>query len=250
MRRDSRGMIVVLFIAVMLLGTLAACGGTKDPDVSNKIYLETAYFETQEVAEALLTAKGIPYTVVDAGTTNGSKLAEVVAEHIILKDGQSGYYVNKGETAVLKVFTYEPEPDAEQENTPSEPPDAMLPSEAPETQGPDDAGGSDTVFTPKDVSDETIMSIKTYDDYLAMYRAIIEDYLANYEEIIKGTVLYSEEAFADMRKQYDDAFEQQKGMYGAMGKSPIVGKDSLVDVLIEYRDGLKSYTDSLAESLK
>jgi hypothetical protein len=48
-----------------------------------------------------------------------------------------------------------------------------------------------------------------------------------------------------MKKQYDDSFDQQETLYGTMGKSPIVGKDTLVDFLIGYRDSLKEITDSL-----
>jgi hypothetical protein len=106
-----------------------------------------------------------------------------------------------------------------------------------------------TVFSPQDVTDETIGEIRTYDDYLTMYQLIIEDYFANYESAIEDTVLYSEEAFAEMKKTYEESFEQQKKQYGSMGETVIIGKETLVDFLITYRDSLKEVTDSLASNL-
>ncbi|GHU40614.1 hypothetical protein FACS1894111_01530 [Clostridia bacterium] len=125
-----------------------------------------------------------------------------------------------------------------------------VPSEESETANTNDANEPGGVFSPQDVSDETIKSIKTYPDYLAMYRKIIEDYFANYELAVKGTLLYSEENFASMKQQYDDAFESQKKMYESFGNAPLMGKDSLVDFLISYRDGLKEVTDGFEETLK
>jgi hypothetical protein len=100
-------------------------------------------------------------------------------------------------------------------------------------------------FNPKDVSDATIKSIVTYNDYLTMYGLIIDDYLDNYQSLFKGTILYDQATFNDMKKQYASALEEQKEQYGAMGNSPIVGKDTLVDFLITYRDTLNEYVESM-----
>jgi hypothetical protein len=83
--------VVSAIMLVAMILTLGACGAkTAEIDVSNMIYLgRSDYFENQEVAEAALTAKGIPYTVVEAGTKSTSSLAEVNAEYISNpKDGQ------------------------------------------------------------------------------------------------------------------------------------------------------------------
>jgi hypothetical protein len=100
-------------------------------------------------------------------------------------------------------------------------------------------------FKPKDVFDATIKSIVTYNDYLTMYGMIIDDYLDNYQSLFKGTMLYDQATFDDMKKQYASALEEQKEQYGAMGNSPIVGKDTLVDFLITYRDTLNEYVESM-----
>ncbi|URZ88118.1 hypothetical protein [Floricoccus penangensis] len=106
------------------------------------------------------------------------------------------------------------------------------------------------VFSPTDVSNKTIESIRTYNDYLAMYYAIIQDYLANYEEAIKDTALYSPDSMEDMKKQYETAYEEQKKEYASMGNKKLVGKNDLVKFLKDYRDGLKEMTNSVKESLK
>lgn len=105
------------------------------------------------------------------------------------------------------------------------------------------------VFSPKDVSDATIKSIKTYDDYLKMYEMIVLDYLANFETAFKGTVLYSEESFAELKTTYEDSLEQQKDIYGSTGDAIIIGKDDLVKFLIDFRDSLNAYIESLEKSL-
>ncbi|EOI01727.1 hypothetical protein UAY_01135 [Enterococcus moraviensis ATCC BAA-383] len=107
-----------------------------------------------------------------------------------------------------------------------------------------------TAFKPTDVSDETIKSIKTYDDYLTMYQSIINNYLAEYESAIKDTVLYDQAAFEEQKKQYEQSFDSQKKQYGDLGNKKLVGKDSLVEFLISYRDGLAQTTASLKESLQ
>lgn len=121
----------------------------------------------------------------------------------------------------------------------------------PDTEATQNIPNSDKqlVFSPQDVSDATIKSIQTYNDYLKMYEMIILDYFANYEVEIKGTVLYSEESFAELKSTYEDSFEQQKDIYGAMGNTNIIGKDDLVKYLIDFRDSLKEYIESIKESL-
>ena len=107
----------------------------------------------------------------------------------------------------------------------------------------------DQVFLPQDVSDETIQSIRTYDDYLAMYQMIIEDYYSNYEAAIKDTILYNEQTFATLKETHEASFEQQKEIYKDMIGKKIVGKDTLVEYLIDYRDSLKDAVDQIADSL-
>ncbi|MBO0440196.1 hypothetical protein [Candidatus Enterococcus ikei] len=107
-----------------------------------------------------------------------------------------------------------------------------------------------TAFQPTDVSDETIKSIKTYEDYLTMYQSIINNYLADYESAIKDTVLYDQAAFEAQKQQYELSFETQKKQYGDYGNKILVGKDSLVEFLISYRDGLAETTNNLKNSLQ
>lgn len=116
-----------------------------------------------------------------------------------------------------------------------------------EDESEDDTDDSEpgSVFSPQDVSDKTIESIKTYGDYLTMYKKIIDDYFANYEEAVKGTALYDKSTFQSMKDEMDKSFEEQEKEYGSMKKKKIIGKESLVEFLKDYRDSLKSYTDAL-----
>jgi len=82
-----------------------------------------------------------------------------------------------------------------------------------------------------------------------MFQKIVDDYLVNYEAAIKDTVLYDEQTFAEMREQYNEAFEKQKEEYDSLGNAPLVGKSTLVRYLKDYRDSLKEMTDSVKESL-
>jgi type IV secretory pathway VirB10-like protein len=109
--------------------------------------------------------------------------------------------------------------------------------------------GADTVFEPQDVSDATIESIRTYGDYLIMYRKILDDYFAEYESLLKGTILYSEDSFQQMKDQMDQAFDEQEKQYGAVKDQRIVGKDTLVEVLKEYRDSLADYINTFSQAL-
>lgn len=105
-------------------------------------------------------------------------------------------------------------------------------------------------FQPTDVSDETIKSIKTYEDYLTMYQAIINNYLADYEYVIKDTVLYDQTTFEEQKKQYEQSFESQKKQYAEYGNKKLIGKDSLVEFLVSYRDSLAETTNNLKKSLQ
>ena len=102
-------------------------------------------------------------------------------------------------------------------------------------------------FAPKDVSDESISSIRTYGDYLIMYKMIVDNYFSEYEEALKGTLLYSEESFQEIQEEYNAAYEEQKELYADMIDQEIIGKDSLVEFLISYRDSLKEVTDALSD---
>ena len=114
----------------------------------------------------------------------------------------------------------------------------------------DEADASERVFDPQDVSDETIESIETYGDYLIMYEMIIDDYYSNLEDTLKGTILYDEATFKQMRDELDESFKQQEEEYGEMKDMKIVGKESLVQFLKDYRDSLQEVVDTYAETLK
>lgn len=137
---------------------------------------------------------------------------------------------------------------AEPEQERIEKPDDYEEENEPDVKGNSDA--SDTVFDPQDVSDETIESIETYGDYLIMYEMIVEDYLAKYEEVVKDTVLYDETTFQEMKDELDEEIERQEEEYGAMKDQKIVGKDSIVEFLKDYRDTLQEMVDSYEETLK
>ena len=108
---------------------------------------------------------------------------------------------------------------------------------------------SQQAFLPKDVSDATINSIQTYNDYLKMYQLIIEDYFANYEAAIKGTILYDVDTFTELKKTQEETFKQQENIYSSMGSKKIVGKSTLVEFLISYRDSLKEAVNTIKNSL-
>ena len=112
-----------------------------------------------------------------------------------------------------------------------------------------DTDASETVFDPQDVSDETIESIETYGDYLIMYKFIIENYYANYEEAVKGTALYDEASFQQMKDEMNKEFEKQEEEYGDLKGKKIVGKDSVVQFLKDYRDSLQEMVDSYKETV-
>jgi hypothetical protein len=128
--------------------------------------------------------------------------------------------------------------------------DSSSRSDSKQSPAPEQPADTTSAFTAKDVSDETIKSIKTYEDYIAMFQEIIENYLAEYEVAIKDTVLYDEESFAEIKKQYSEALDEQKEEYGSLRNKKIVGKAILVEFLINYRDGLKEFVDNMKSQLE
>ena len=98
---------------------------------------------------------------------------------------------------------------------------------------------SSSNFNPQDTSDATIESISTYNDYLTMYSKIVDEYLTNYQNAVAGTVLDDANTIEQMKQESLKSLEEQKKEYGPMGNTKIVGKDSLVEFLKNYRNGLK-----------
>lgn len=114
---------------------------------------------------------------------------------------------------------------------------------------------SSSNFNPQDTSDATIRSISTYNDYITMYSKIVDEYLTNYQNAVAGTVL--DDANTDdantieqMKQETLKSLEEQKKEYGAMGNTKIIGKDSLVEFLKNYRNGLKEYTDNISTQIQ
>ena len=100
---------------------------------------------------------------------------------------------------------------------------------------------SSSNFNPQDTSDATIESISTYNDYLTMYSKIVDEYLTNYQNA---------NTIEQMKQETLKSLEEQKKEYGAMGNTKIVGKDSLVEFLKNYRNGLKEYTDNISTQIQ
>lgn len=109
---------------------------------------------------------------------------------------------------------------------------------------------SSSNFNPQDTSDATIESISTYNDYLTMYSKIVDEYLTNYQNAVAGTVLDDANTIEQMRQESLKSLEEQKKEYGPMGNTKIVGKDSLVEFLKNYRNGLKEYTDNISTQIQ
>lgn len=106
-------------------------------------------------------------------------------------------------------------------------------------------------FIAADTSDATIESISTYNDYLTMCQKIIDDYFTNYENAISGTVLDDGGTTLESIKQQSQAsFETQKSQYGSLGNTKIVGKNTLVQYLKDYRDSLQKSVDSIVASIQ
>ena len=109
---------------------------------------------------------------------------------------------------------------------------------------------SSSNFNPQDTSDTTIESISTYNDYLTMYSKIVDEYLTNYQNAVAGTVLDDANTIELMKQESLKSLEEQKKEYGPMGNTKIVGKDSLVEFLKNYRNGLKEYTDNISTQIQ
>ena len=109
---------------------------------------------------------------------------------------------------------------------------------------------SSSNFNPQDTSDTTIESITTYNDYLTMYSKIVDEYLTNYQNAVAGTVLDDANTIEQMKQESLKSLEEQKKEYGPMGNTKIVGKDSLVEFLKNYRNGLKEYTDNISTQIQ
>lgn len=109
---------------------------------------------------------------------------------------------------------------------------------------------SSSNFNPQDTSDATIESISTYNDYLTMYSKIVDEYLTNYQNAVAGTVLDDANTIEQMKQKSLKSLEEQKKEYGPMGNTKIVGKDSLVEFLKNYRNGLKEYTDNISTQIQ
>ena len=82
-----------------------------------------------------------------------------------------------------------------------------------------------------------------------MCKMILEDYYANYEEAVKGTVLYDEATFQQMKDEMNKQFEMQEEEYGDLKDKKIVGKDSVVQFLKDYRDSLQEMVDNYKEAV-
>ena len=109
---------------------------------------------------------------------------------------------------------------------------------------------SSSNFNPQDTSDTTIESISTYNDYITMYSKIVDEYLTNYQNAVAGTVLDDANTIEQMKQESLKSLEEQKKEYGPMGNTKIVGKDSLVEFLKNYRNGLKEYTDNISTQIQ
>lgn len=109
---------------------------------------------------------------------------------------------------------------------------------------------SSSNFNPQDTSDAAIGSISTYNDYLTMYSKIVDEYLTNYQNAVAGTVLDDANTIEQMKQETLKSLEEQKKEYGAMGNTKIIGKDSLVEFLKNYRNGLKEYTDNISTQIQ
>ena len=109
---------------------------------------------------------------------------------------------------------------------------------------------SSSNFNPQDTSDATIESISTYNDYLTMYSKIVDEYLTNYQNAVAGTVLDDANTIEQMKQESLKSLDEQKKEYGPMGNTKIVGKDSLVEFLKNYRNGLKEYTDNISTQIQ
>ena len=133
---------IILMLVVFITGCKEINTFKDDIDISNKVFVGTQVFETQEIAEFELNKLNIPYVVMDAGTTNYKhQLATIDSEYLRPKDGEDGFYVNKDETIVLKIHVFEEkEEEAPKEETPKEetPKEGTPKEETPKEETPKD----------------------------------------------------------------------------------------------------------------
>lgn len=85
---------------------------------------------------------------------------------------------------------------------------------------------------------------------ITMYSKIVDEYLTNYQNAVAGTVLDDANTIEQMKQETLKSLEEQKKEYGAMGNTKIIGKDSLVEFLKNYRNGLKEYTDNISTQIQ
>ena len=164
-----------------------------------------------------------------------------------------GYYADEGATITVgysdhdfdgtkteESSTKESSKESSSESSTSQTKESEAPATPESSTAPDTGAG---------VSDSEIEGIKTYKDYLDVYSKILTTFLTDYENLFKDTVLYDETAFAEMKKEYETSLEEQKKQYEDLGTKALVGKESLVSFLKNYRDGLNSYIDSMSSAL-
>ena len=108
---------------------------------------------------------------------------------------------------------------------------------------------SSSDFTPQDVSDTTIESIKTYEDYLIMNEKIIDNYYTEADEAFKGTVLEDSVAIQEQKDSTKKEMEDLKKQYGPLKKAPIQGKEEVIKALKDYRDNLHEQVEQWKASL-
>ncbi|EOL43442.1 hypothetical protein [Enterococcus caccae] len=266
----KKGVIFLSLLTSLLL--LSACGQSKksqhDELIKNtetvlkgKVKIPETYFKTKEQVTAEFDSVGLkPKFVIanfdDAAQYNKRFLRKDECNQISSDQGavnyydtksvgdKHGFYADKGATIIVGYS------DHDFDGTQTEAHSTEESSSIKNEEGVTSQESQAQAFEATDVSDQTINSIKTYQDYLSMYQAIINNYFADYENMIKDTILYNQTSFEEQKKQYDASFEEQKKQYEKYGNKRLIGKDSLVDFLIGYRDSLKEITDNLAKSLQ
>ncbi|WP_430601862.1 hypothetical protein IGJ02_001976 [Enterococcus sp. DIV0724b] len=273
----KRRIMICLFAGLLLF---SACGQSEknkneeliknaETVLKGKVEIPETYFKTKEQVTAEFDSVGLkPKFVVanfdEAAKYNKRFLRKGECNQISSDQGsvkyydtkevgdKHGFYADKGATIIVGYSDHDFD-GTKNETSSTEESSSTVTSSSSSTEKEEIATSQESqslAFEPEDVSDQTIKSIKTYQDYLTMYQAIINNYFSDYESLIKDTVLYDQASFEEQKKQYDASFEEQKKQYEQYGNKRLVGKDSLVDFLISYRDSLKNITDNLAKSLQ
>lgn len=109
---------------------------------------------------------------------------------------------------------------------------------------------SQTVFSPQDVSDESIESIQTYGDFLTMVKMIHDDFFANYERSFKGTKLYDEDDLRKKKAEMDESYNEQLEQYGEMNDVQLFDQDTFVQFLKNYRDSYNQIIEDIKDGIK